>query len=88
VRDEENGLVYPCGEIGRLAEAMRRLMLDVELYRRFAMCSREIAKSQDAPAVAKKLNDAVRRVSSAHRLRLDQRVAQIIPLLSRKSDES
>jgi glycosyltransferase involved in cell wall biosynthesis len=42
VRDGENGFVYPCGDVGALAEAMRKLANDPDLRRRMGRRSGEI----------------------------------------------
>jgi glycosyltransferase involved in cell wall biosynthesis len=68
VRDGENALVYPCGDIHRLAHSMALLMEDSALYKQFAIRSREIAEGQDVRACATKFNDAFRKVMGSKRV--------------------
>lgn len=80
VRDGVNGLVYPCGDLGALAEAMRRLAEDRSLYARFSEQSRRIAGSQDTPAAALQFTLAVERAASAPPASLYERARRLIPL--------
>lgn len=45
VRDSENGFVYPCGDIGALAQAIRKLATNPDLRRRMGHRSWEIIQS-------------------------------------------
>lgn len=79
VRDGENGVVYPCGDVGALSAAMSRLLRDRELYNRFSESSRRIAPSQDTSFAAKKLGEAVRAVMSQPRATVSERARRLLP---------
>jgi glycosyltransferase involved in cell wall biosynthesis len=68
VRHGENALVYPCGDLVRLAECMMQLMTGQQLCEKFSLRSREIAESQDVKATAAKFNAAFRKVLTSERL--------------------
>jgi glycosyltransferase involved in cell wall biosynthesis len=57
---ERNALVYPCGDVQQLADAIERLYRDTELYKRMADESFSMAQSQDVVAAAQQLAFAVR----------------------------
>lgn len=61
-RPEENAIVYSCGDVRALADAIERLWRDRDLYRRMATKSSEIAVSQDVTAAAQQLAYAVRQL--------------------------
>jgi glycosyltransferase involved in cell wall biosynthesis len=61
-RPSGNAIVYPCGDVQALAEAIERLWRDRDLYRRMVVKSSEIALSQDVTAAAQQLAAAVRQL--------------------------
>jgi hypothetical protein len=69
VRHGENALVYPCGDLARLAQCMMQLMTGPQLCEKFSLRSREIAESQDVKATAAKFNAAFRKVLTSKRLK-------------------
>ncbi len=81
VRAGENGIVYPCGDVNRLSQAMSRLLEDADLRQRFERRSREISSGQDIRATADKFSEAFRRVMTSQRLGWVQRMSRLIPVL-------
>lgn len=57
-----NALVYPCGDVGRLAESLRALYDDPALYQRMSESSLAISETQDARTLALALVDAAGRL--------------------------
>jgi glycosyltransferase involved in cell wall biosynthesis len=57
-----NAIVYPCGDVQALADAIERLWRDPHLYQRMAAKSSEIAVSQDVTVAAEQLAVAVKRL--------------------------
>jgi glycosyltransferase involved in cell wall biosynthesis len=55
-----NAIVYPCGDIQRLADAIERLYRSRDLYNRMSQESLRIAQSQDVVGAARQLACAVR----------------------------
>lgn len=62
-RPDVNTLVYPCGDVPALAEAVRRLRDDRSLRERLSAGSREIGATQDTAAAAAQLEHAVLRLA-------------------------
>lgn len=62
---ERNALVYACGDVKGLADAIERLYLNPESCRRMSSESFRIAKAQDVSAAAEQLSHAVH---SLHKL--------------------
>jgi glycosyltransferase involved in cell wall biosynthesis len=62
---ERNALVFPCGDVQQLANAIERLWRDRELYHRMSDASFQIAQSQDVGTAVEQLAFAVR---SLHKL--------------------
>ncbi len=88
VRDGENGVVYPCGDIDRLADAMARLLEDRELCQRLGERSLEIAEGQETRAAARKFNEAFSKVMSSQKPRFVERMVRLLPALPGRSQES
>jgi len=63
LREGKSGLVYRCGDIEGLADAMQRVMLDEPLRRCLSTGARQIAPGQDAGAAAHKFVEAFNRIS-------------------------
>lgn len=63
-RPDVNTLVYPCGNVPALAEAVRKLEGDRELRERLSAGSREIGATQDTVAAAAQLENAVLRLAA------------------------
>jgi glycosyltransferase involved in cell wall biosynthesis len=78
VRAGENGLVYPCGDIAALAEAMESLLSDDELRQRFSTQSRAIAQGQDVVAVSSKFVKAFGDVAGSQQPTLIERARRAI----------
>jgi glycosyltransferase involved in cell wall biosynthesis len=57
-----NAIVYPCGDVQALADAIERLWRDRELYQRMSTKSLEIAASQDVTVAAEQLAVAVKQL--------------------------
>jgi glycosyltransferase involved in cell wall biosynthesis len=57
-----NAIVYPCGNIQRLAECIEQLWRDGELYKRMAMEASHISESQDVVAATQQLAFAARKL--------------------------
>lgn len=57
---ERNAIVYPCGDVQRLADAIERLYRNRDLYNQMSAESLRIAESQDVAAAARQLAFAVR----------------------------
>lgn len=68
VREGENALVYPCGDIAALSAAMARLFNEPETCRRFGQRSREIAHGQDVAEVAPRFIEAFKKVTLTEKL--------------------
>jgi len=58
LRENESGLIYPCGDIQSLAAKMQQVILDESLRQRLSLRAREIAAGQDAASVAGKFVEA------------------------------
>lgn len=74
-----NAIVYPCGDVQALADAIERVWHDPELYRRMSAKSSEMAASQDVTAAAEQLASAVRQL---HRLGRRSHPQQGLPATS------
>jgi len=85
VRDGENGITYPCGDIDRLSDAMRQLLGSSELCHRFGKHSREIAEGQDVRAAAGKFTEAFRKVMCLQRSGVMERMVRWIPAFPGRS---
>jgi len=60
---EHNAIVYPCGDVQELANAIERLFRDRDMYNKMSRESLRIAQSQDVVAAARQLAFAVRSLS-------------------------
>lgn len=80
VRPGQNGLVVPCGDVGALAGAMRRLLQDPAQYNHFREESRRIAPSQGTPAAAERFTAGVMTAMSAPAAGLGERARRLVPL--------
>lgn len=67
VRHEDNGFVYPVGDVERLAAILDRLVLDASLRRRMGERSREIIATWDFEADVRGVLDAVHSVEPVNR---------------------
>jgi glycosyltransferase involved in cell wall biosynthesis len=61
-RPGENAIVYPCGDVDRLAAAIEQLRGDGALYERMSAASLAISETQDVTVLAERLVDSARRV--------------------------
>jgi len=57
-----NALVYPCGDVGALAQAIGALAGDPALYRRMAAASLRLAPTQDVKATVASVLLALRQL--------------------------
>jgi glycosyltransferase involved in cell wall biosynthesis len=80
VRPGENGLVYPCGDVGALARAMGRMIEEPEQYRQFCDKSRWIAPSQDTTAAAARFTRAAISAASRPQASLRERARRLVPI--------
>ncbi len=83
LRDDQNGLVYSCGNLGELRLAMQRLVTDRDLYDRLSTKARELSAEQDARSAANKFHRAFRNVMKLPRLGLLQSASRAISLARR-----
>ncbi|HKX16590.1 MAG TPA: glycosyltransferase [bacterium] len=68
VHDEDNGFVYPMGDVPALADALRRLLADPALRARMGARSREIVAGFSYDADVSGILEALRRVAARPRL--------------------
>lgn len=59
VRENESGLVYPCGDVTQLAEMLKMILLDDEVRVRFGKRALEISETQSPQAAANKIHAAM-----------------------------
>lgn len=62
-RPGANAMVYPCGDVKALNQALLTLSGDLGLYQRYSAAAREIASHQDTVAAAAQLHAAVHRLA-------------------------
>jgi glycosyltransferase involved in cell wall biosynthesis len=79
IRDGENALVYRCGDVGGLRDAMVFLIGDAEICLRFGKKSREIAVSQDVTVTSLKFIEAFKEVGTLQEPRFIDQVLRLIP---------
>lgn len=59
VRENESGLVYPCGDVTQLAEVLKMILLDDEVRVRFGKRALEISETQSPQAAANMIHAAM-----------------------------